>query len=78
MLDKRLNEIFEQRESKYLMLTLAAKRMRKLLYGEKPLVDTKRGEDLGNVVMRELDENKLKLIARKKTGKVVDLAKQDS
>ncbi len=73
-----VNEIYEKGESKYLMITLAAKRMKKLLHGEKPLVDIKPEDDVGNIALREMHNGKLKLVLRKKSGKVIDLAKQNS
>lgn len=75
-MEKNLNELLQKGESKYLLVTVAAKRLRKLLNGEKPLVDTNGEEDLIDVALREIQTGKLKIVPRRKVGRVVDLAKR--
>jgi len=38
-MERNLNELLQKGESKYLLVTVAAKRLKKLLNGEKPLVN---------------------------------------
>jgi DNA-directed RNA polymerase subunit K/omega len=62
-------------ESKYFMLSLAAKRVKRLMDGERPAVDSKPGEDVTVTAINELKTRKLKVVPRKKGGKVIDIAK---
>ncbi|MCD6384803.1 DNA-directed RNA polymerase subunit omega [Candidatus Sumerlaeota bacterium] len=75
-MERNLNELLQKGESKYLLVTVAAKRLKKLLNGEKPLVNYDAEEDIVNVALREIEAGKLKIVPRRKVGRVVDLAKQ--
>lgn len=75
-MEKNLAEIYNSGDGKYLLVNVAAKRIRKLLRGDKLLVATEATEDLNNIVMKEIAAGKLKIVPKRKTGKVIDLAKQ--
>ena len=77
-MEKTLTELYNEGDCKYLVLNLAAKRIKQLLHGEKPAIATELVDDAGSVAMKEIMNGKLKMVSKKKAGKVVDLAKQDS
>ena len=72
---KDILDTVKKRESKYLAVSLAAKRMKQLMEGERPQIETTLSQEVGKVAMAELELGKLKLVPRKKKGRVIDLAK---
>lgn len=77
-MEENLLNMYEKGESKYLLINLAAKRIKKLLLGDRPQIRLEGEDDMGNVTLKEIEQGRLKVVPRKKAGKVIDLAKQNT
>lgn len=75
-MEKNLPELLKSGEGKYLIVNVVAKRVRKLMRGDKPLVAAEGDEELPNIALKEIQQGKIKALPRRRTGKLVDLAKQ--
>ena len=58
LINPTLESLMKKVDSKYTLVTLAAKRARELNEGDAPLVDTK-SEKVVSIAMEEIDEGKI-------------------
>ena len=77
-MEENLLDMYKKGETRYLLINLAAKRIKKLLLGERPQIRVEGEDDMGNITLKEIMQGRLKMVPRKKVGKVIDIAKQNT
>jgi len=75
--DKKLSELARTGEGRYLLVNVIMRRARDLYSGSKPLVKTPEIGDAGVIGFKEITADRLKVVPRKASTRLIDLAKKD-
>jgi DNA-directed RNA polymerase subunit K/omega len=76
-LERDLSEMVTKGEAKYFIVNVLAKRAKALHSGEKAQVKVEDGREPDNIAIEEVRQNKLKVLPKKHTPKMVNIIESD-